>query len=112
MNIQPPFIKNSIFTERNMNENMNENSGDQIGGAYPVNAFLPKDFVKPLENYAVPMGIVLNNNKMSGGEKSKIKNKETNKIPSLIDDHLFDKLYINIHIKIPFQTNITRKNRK
>ncbi len=112
MNIQTPFIKNSIFTKRDLLENMNENSGDQMGGAYPVNAFLSNDASKPLENYAVPLGLVLNNNKMGGGEKSKIKNTDVNKIPSLIDDHLFDKLYSNIHIKIPFHTNITRKNRK
>ncbi len=112
MNIQTPFIKKSIFTERELVENMNENSGNQMGGAYPVNAFLSNDSSKPLEKYGVPMGLVLNNSHFFGGEKSKIKNKETNKIPSLIDDHLFDKLYSNIHIKIPFHTNITRKNRK
>lgn len=112
MNIQTPSIKKAIFTEREPIENMNENSGGQMGGAYPVNAFLSSHSSKPLENYGVPIGLVLNNNHIFGGDKNKIKIMETSKTPSLIDDHLFDALYKKIHINIPFQTNTTRKNRK
>lgn len=110
MNIEKSYLENNIFTKK---EKEDDDTHPQVGGAYPINSLFFNNYQKQFENYGVPIGLVVKpvNPTILGGGSSIYKSINNN-IPTLIEEDQFDNIYNRIHIKIPFYTNKTRKNRK